>query len=344
VYEGEVALGDAWQPRFSLTKNTVRAIAVTREDLRSPQELFRGDIEGTGEITWSKMTSLNKGLEQFTTKAELVQWESFDGLKIQGFLYLPNDQGSKRFPLIVREHGGPSLAYGYKFEMEARYYASHGYATLLPNPRGSAGRGVRFLEMNRGNIEGDDYRDIMAGVDYCVSRGTADPKNLFVYGGSYGGYLVAWTVTHTDRFNAAVMDFGISNLLSCHGGEWNTYWEIFQFDIDPYKTRHLYEKKSPLYFVERARTPTLIIHGREDPCVPVAQSYEFFRALKELGVETELVVYPREGHGWMEKKHKIDAWQRHLAWFDGHRNGRSSQNRWSGSNLVEGEMKSKTLP
>jgi len=318
VYEGEEALGDGWQPRFSLAKET-KAIAVVKEDLHSPQETFRGDLEATGQIVWKKMTSLNSDLVKYPAKAELVQWESSDGLKIQGFLYLPEGGRTEKFPLVVREHGGPSLAYGYKFEMEARYFASHGYATLLPNPRGSAGRGVRFLEMNRGNIEGDDFKDIMAGVDHCVSRGVADPKNLFVYGGSYGGYLVAWTVTHSNRFNAAVMDYGISNLLSCHGGEWNAYWEVFQFDIDPYKTRHLYEKKSPLYFVEEAKTPTLIIHGKEDPCVPVAQSYEFFRALKELGIETELVIYPREGHGWMEKKHRVDAWQRHLAWFDGHR-------------------------
>ena len=208
--------------------------------------------------------------------------------------------------------------------MEARYFASHGYAVLLPNPRGSAGRGVRFLEMNRDNVQGDDFKDIMTGVDYCVSRGLADPENLFVYGGSYGGYLVAWTVTHTDRFKAAVMDYGISNLLSCHGGEWNTYWEIFQFGIDPYKTRDLYEKKSPLYYVTHVKTPTLINHGKEDPCVPVTQSHEFFRALKELGVETDLVIYPREGHGWTERKHRIDAWQRHLAWFETHKKGKES--------------------
>ena len=335
LYEGDVALGDLWQPRFSLTRGASGAIAVVREDLQSPLELYRGDLGSDGQIVWKKMTSLNGGLAGYPTRTELVQWESFDGLKIQGFLYLPDKKRDGGFPLIVREHGGPSLAYGHKYEMEARYFASHGYATLLPNPRGSAGRGVRFLEMNRGNIEGDDFKDIMTGVEYCLSRGIADPKNLFVYGGSYGGYLVAWTVTHSDRFNAAVMDFGISNLLSCHGGEWNTYWEVFQFDIDPYRTRDLYEKKSPLYFVEKARTPTLIIHGKEDPCVPVAQSYEFFRALKELGIETELVVYPREGHGWMEKKHKIDAWQRHLAWFDGH-----MKNGLAGT----GEAKSKATP
>jgi dipeptidyl aminopeptidase/acylaminoacyl peptidase len=155
-------------------------------------------------------------------------------------------------------------------------------------------------------------------VDYCVSSGLVDAKNLFIYGKSYGGYLTAWAVTQTSRFNAAVMDYGISNLLSCHGGEWNTYWEVFQFDMDPYRQSELFNKKSPIYYVRNVKTPTLIIHGKDDPCVPVAQGQEFFRALKELGVETELIIYPREGHGWQERKHKIDAFQRHLDWFDRH--------------------------
>jgi len=155
-------------------------------------------------------------------------------------------------------------------------------------------------------------------VDYCIEQQWADPKNLFVYGGSYGGYLVAWTVSQTQRFNAAVMDYGICNLLSCHGGEWNTYWEVFQFDIDPYNQSDLFNKKSPIYYARNVKTPTLIIHGKEDPCVPVEQAHEFFRALKGLGVQTELVVYPREGHGYQEKAHMIDSFQRHLNWFNEH--------------------------
>jgi prolyl oligopeptidase len=270
-------------------------------------------------ISWKQLTDLNEPLKKHSNIcAEMVEWKSFDGLSIQGFLYRPPRQGSEPLPLIVRPHGGPSLGYGCRFEMEARYYASHGYAVLLPNPRGSMGRGVKFLEMNRGNIEGKDFKDIMAGVDYCIEQQWADPKNLFVYGGSYGGYLVAWTVSQTQRFNAAVMDYGICNLLSCHGGEWNSYWEVFQFDIDPYNQSDLFDKKSPIYYARNVKTPTLIIHGKEDPCVPVEQAHEFFRALKELGIQTELVVYPREGHGYQERAHMIDSFQRHLNWFNEH--------------------------
>lgn len=327
LYEGEIGLADIFQPRFSISSEHGRkTVAVVREDLSSPVEIWSGEINPLKDtIAWKQLTEFNRELKEkySSMKTDLIEWESFDRLKVQGFLYLPPgvDKNflSEKLPLIVNEHGGPSMGYGHRFSMESRYYASHGYAVFLPNPRGSAGRGVKFLEMNRGNIEGDDFKDIMAGVDYCESRGWVDPRNEFVYGGSYGGYLVAWSVTHTDRFNAAVMDFGIPNLLSCHGAEWNTYWEVFGFDIDPYKQRDLFEKKSAIYYVEYATTPTLIIHGKDDPCVPLTQGNELFRALKELGVETEFVIYPREGHGWVERKHKLDAWHRHLAWFEKHR-------------------------
>lgn len=328
LYEGDIGLADIFQPKFSIssTGSGNRAIAVVREDLDSPQEVWSGEIDPLKDrINWKQLTEFNHDLKQKYSlmKGDLIEWTSFDGLKIQGFLYLPSGVDKnfleKRLPVIVNEHGGPSMGYGHRFATEARFYASHGYAVLLPNPRGSAGRGVKFLELNRGNIDGDDFKDIMAGVDYCEQRGWVDPQNEFVFGGSYGGYLVAWTVTHTNRFKAAVMDFGIPNLLSCHGAEWNTYWEVFGFDIDPYKQRDLFEKKSAIYYVENAKTPTLIIHGKDDPCVPLTQGNELFRALKELGVETEFVIYPREGHGWIERKHKLDAWRRHLEWFEKHK-------------------------
>ncbi len=316
--EMDIALGNRAWPKFSIDKNG-RRLAMVREELNAPAEVWCAVIEDNG-LKWTQLTHLNDSLLQYgEIKGELVEWSSFDGLKIQGLAYFPVGVRREHLPLIVRAHGGPSTCYGYRYEMEARFFCSHGYAVLLPNPRGSQGRGVKFLEMHRGNIEGDDLKDILAGVDYFVERGWADPKDLFLYGGSYGGYLAMWAVSQTERFNSVVADFGISNMLSMHGGEWNTYWEIFVFDINPYSQPDLYNKKSAVYYAKKIRTPTLIIHGREDPCVPVQQSYEFFRALKELGVETKLVVYPREGHGWQERKHKLDSYRRHLAWFEAHK-------------------------
>jgi dipeptidyl aminopeptidase/acylaminoacyl peptidase len=310
------ALMPQFQPKFSLSLNG-SSMAVVREDLQTPPEVWCANIQGNS-LAWKQLTQFNKPLLKWADlSAEPIEWSSFDGLKIQGFLYRPAT-ANVRLPLIVNAHGGPSYGYGHRFDMEARFFASHGYAVLLPNPRGSMGRGVRFLEMNRGDVEGRDFKDILAGVDYCIAQGWADAEKLFLYGKSYGGYLVAWAVSQTSRFNAAVMDYGICNLLSCHGGEWNTYWEIFQFDIDPYKQPELFNQKSAIYHVHNVETPTLIMHGREDPCVPVMQAHEFFRALKELGVETKLVIYPREEHGWRERKHMIDSFQRHLDWFNRH--------------------------
>jgi len=318
VSETETALAERGWPKFSISRDG-RYVAMVREDLQSPLEIWSAEIASKG-FRWKKLTDFNHHLLQSgDVVGQLIEYPSFDGLKIQALIYFPPGKARQELPLIVREHGGPSTCYGYRFEMEARYYCTRGYAVLLPNPRGSQGRGVRFLEMHRGNVDGDDFKDVMAGVDYCVKQGWANPKNLFVYGGSYGGYLTMFTVSQTQRFNAAVADFGICDLLGTHGGEWNTYWEVFVFDIDPYAQTDLYDKKSPIRYAKQIKTPTLIIHGREDPCVPVTQSYEFFRALKELGIETKLVVYPGEGHGWFERKHKLDAYRRHLSWFEAHR-------------------------
>ena len=305
-----------FQPMFSLGRSG-NAIAVVREDPVSQQEIWIGQISA-GSISWSQLTNLNhEQAEKLKGECRLVEWKSFDGTMVQGFLYY-NPGEDRRKPLIVNIHGGPSMGYGFRFNQQARYFLSRGFSVFLPNPRGSTGRGPAFSELNRGNIDGDDFKDILAGINYLTDAGLADPSNLFVMGGSYGGYLVAWAVTHSDIFNAAVMNYGISNLMSCHGTEWNIYWDEFLFDINPYREPEKYHRKSPIDYVKNAKTPTLILHGKEDPCVPVGQGREFFRALKELGVETRLLLYPREKHGWTEKEHIIDALQRQAEWFVAH--------------------------
>ncbi len=305
-----------FQPMFSLSRSG-NAIAVVREDPVSQQEIWIGQISA-GSISWSQHTHLNhEQAEKLKGECRLVEWKSFDGTMVQGFLYY-NQGEDRRKPLIVNIHGGPSMGYGFRFNQQTRYFLSRGFSVFLPNPRGSTGRGPAFSELNRGNIDGDDFKDILAGINHLADAGLADPSNLFVMGGSYGGYLVAWAVTHSDIFNAAVMNYGISNLMSCHGTEWNIYWDEFLFDINPYREPEKYHRKSPIDYVNNAKTPTLILHGKEDPCVPVGQGREFFRALKELGVETRLLVYPREKHGWTEKEHIIDALQRQAEWFVAH--------------------------
>jgi prolyl oligopeptidase len=314
--KGKFSVNPAIQPKFSFSSKS-HTLALIREDFQSPQEVWLGKLSES-KIIWAQVTHFNdKAKQLFDAIGGLVEWQSFDNTKIQGFLYRPAGKLQKR-PLIVNVHGGPSFAYGYRFEAQAKYFVSQGFNVLLPNPRGSMSRGTKFLEMNRGNLDGDDYKDIQAGIEYCIKHGYADPNNLFIMGGSYGGYLVAWAITQTNIFNAAIVNFGISNLLSCHGTEWNIYWEQFVFNINPYNKPEDYHRKSPIEFVKNVSTPTLILHGKEDPCVHISQGMELFRALKQLEIETRLIIYPREKHGWSEKEHILDALNRQLEWFAAH--------------------------
>ncbi len=250
------------QPKFAFSSIS-QSLALIREDFRSPQEVWTGKLS-ENKIIWTQVTHFNDSSKQlFEAVGELLEWQSFDGTKIQGFIYRPAGKLQKR-PLIVNVHGGPSFGYGYRFEPQAKYFVSQGFNVLLPNPRGSMSRGTKFLEMNRRNLEGDDYKDIHSGIEYCIKHGYADSNNLFITGGSYGGYLVAWAITQTNIFNAAIVNYGISNLMSCHGTEWNIYWEQFVFDIDPYNRPEDYYRKSPINFVKNVTTPTLILHGKED--------------------------------------------------------------------------------
>lgn len=305
-----------YQPQFSLNPSMMK-LAIVREDTENQQEIWIGEIVHNS-VVWTQETHFNANQKDLLRgNCQLVEWKSFDGEMIQGLLHTPSKRKEK-LPLIVNIHGGPSLSYGYRFEARTKFFLNRGFSVLLPNPRGSTGRGIRFSEMNRGNVDGKDFEDIRAGVDYLVKSDLADPSNLFIMGASYGGYMVAWAITHSKIFNAAIMNYGISNLMSCHGGEWNTFWDEFIFDINPYKDPQKYHMKSPINYVKDVKTPTLIMHGKEDPCVPVTQGIELFRALKELGIETKLIIYPREKHGWSEREHITDALERQAQWFADH--------------------------
>jgi dipeptidyl aminopeptidase/acylaminoacyl peptidase len=196
--------------------------------------------------------------------------------------------------------------------------AANGFAILLPNPRGSYGRGLRFAEANVGDMGGGDFSDILAGVDHCLAMGIFDPKRVYIMGGSYGGFMTAWAVTQTDRFRAAIMQWGISNWLSFHGTSDVSLWDSGQYRSDPYGPDSLQHRFSPITHVKQVKTPTLIVNGGDDTACPPSQSHEFFRALKERGVETELVIYPGEGHGLTQRAHVLDALNRYLDWFKKH--------------------------
>ena len=224
-------------------------------------------------------------------------------------------------PTIVCVHGGPTWNWGAYFsdsEPNAVLLASAGYACLLPNPRGSIGRGHAFAQEVIGDGGGIDFRDIMAGVDHCIAEGIADPDRLGISGLSYGGYMAGWAVGQTDRFRAAVAMSVVSNYVSFHltSEVWWYDQAILRGDWDDPASQ--YRERSPVTNARRCTTPTLIIQGAEDRCTPIGQAEELFHAIAESGTETELVVYPREGHVPLERAHALDAIERTQAWFDRH--------------------------
>jgi dipeptidyl aminopeptidase/acylaminoacyl peptidase len=295
------------------------ALLTTHQAHGLPPELARLD-ETTGG--WSRITGFNDELAEGIVFPDIrrLAWTAPDGLEIHGLLMTPRD-GDGPLPMIVAVHGGPTWAWSYYFsdsEPNAVLLADAGYAVLLPNPRGSAGRGHAFARAVIGNSGTADLDDIMAGVDLCVAEGIADPDRLGISGLSYGGYMAGWAITQTDRFGASVALSTIGDYVTFHltsevarydemilGGRWD----------DPAGP---YIERSPIFQMAGATTPTLVIQGQADRCTPVGQGEELYAALEAAGAEAELVIYPREGHVIVERAHAIDALRRTQAWFDRH--------------------------
>ena len=261
--------------------------------------------------------------DQFTrgtsfSEPEEIKFKSFDGTSIQGWLMKPVDwREDRRYPLILSIHGGPHGMSGYAFNSTFQVYAARGYAVLYLNPRGSSGYGQKFSDGTLREWGGGDYRDLMLGVDEVLrTRSWIDPERLGVTGGSYGGFMTNWIITQTTRFKAAVSAASVSNLISFYST--SLYQDLVhaEFGGFPWDDYDLLWRWSPLRYVKQAQTPTLFIHGEQDNDVHITQAEEMYTALKRRGVESVLVRYPREGHGLREPRHRVDALERTLAWFD----------------------------
>jgi dipeptidyl aminopeptidase/acylaminoacyl peptidase len=265
------------------------------------------------------LTSLNPDAPDPSTVGswESWTWTAGDGLEIEGLLLRPRE-GSEPLPLIVGVHGGPTGCWSWSytpFGALGALMAQEGYALFLPNPRGSAGRGQEFARANLGDMGGGDLQDILAGVDSLVEAGIADTNRVGITGGSYGGFMAAWAITQTDRFSCAVPLASVTDWRSFHHTTNIGRFDSLFLDADPFEVGGEYEVRSPVVQAKHCKTPTLLIHGKEDLCVPVSQAQEMYQALVEAGCETELVLYPREGHGLMERDHIEDAWTRMRDWF-----------------------------
>jgi dipeptidyl aminopeptidase/acylaminoacyl peptidase len=250
---------------------------------------------------------------------EVVRWKSFDGLEIEGVVTLPPPSIAKPpFKLLLMPHGGPHHRASSGAGFETQIFATNGYAVFQPNFRGSTGYGLKFLDADRNDFGGGDMRDILTGIEHLVDRGIADPKRQFVYGVSYGGFMTTWLVGHTSQFRAAVAQNSVTDLnVMWHLSDLQS-WTEWDMGGMPWEVAGRMREHSPLTYASKVRTPTLILHSLNDRRCPVAMGRMFHRALTEAGVETEMVIYPDEGHGIRQLPHREDVLRRTLAWFEKH--------------------------
>jgi len=247
-----------------------------------------------------------------------VRWRSDDGVEVEGVLVRPAGASEKAaLRTLVLLHGGPYQSrYTLGFNTMAQFMAARGYQVFMPNFRSSGGYGTAFMLRRRADWGGQDWRDVEAGVDSLVRWGLADGKRLGVFGHSYGGYLSAWAITHTDRYDAAVVSAGAPDLAALWAQSDVHRYRAYEFEGRPWESFDKWRRSSPIASIGAAKTPTLVLNGEADQRIPYPQAQETYQSLKFLGVPTEFVHYPREGHGIREPRHRADWYVRQAAWFD----------------------------
>ncbi|HWZ57737.1 MAG TPA: S9 family peptidase [Gemmatimonadaceae bacterium] len=312
-------LTDSWIVRSLSVSRDGSRVAFGLETPTASADVYVSDLKFGAP---KRMTTLNPQLADVALgETEVITWQSDGGTQVSGILLRPvGYTAGRRYPLLVEEHGGPTGTSLDDFKASVtspgQVWAGRGWAVLYPNPRGSEGFGERFMRANINDLGGGDYRDVMAGVDDVIRRGVADSSRMAFIGWSYGGYMTAWVVGHTSRFKAARMGAGMSDLVSMYGtSEISGYIGLFEGGMPSAATLEMYRRQSPLTYADGVTTPLLILHGASDPRVPPGQAIEFYRALRDRGKTTELVLYPREQHGFTEYYHLLDRMQRDSAWI-----------------------------
>ena len=295
---------------FSLSKGGAIAASVSSTD--RPYEVF---TSSGGRL--ARISHINDAwLGQFSwSTAEYVSFKSKDGTTVHGYMYKPVDYvAGKKYPTILRPHGGPVEEYEAEFFDLPQLFAANGYVVLLPNPRGSSGYGQDFCKAIFADWGNKDYQDDMAIVDYAIAQGIADPDKLAVGGHSYGGISTDFIITQTNRFKAAISWAGTAEITSMWGHDEYALDYITELGY-PWEHRDVWDRVSPFFKVKNITTPTLFLGGNLDWNVPILGSEQMYESLKALGRETELVVYPDEYHEFKAPSHLKDMYERYLAWY-----------------------------
>lgn len=271
-------------------------LAYVATSVTAPTELYVANADGTGE---TKVTSFNDRLnaEVEWPEAERFTYKSVGGLEIEAWLQKPAGyQPGRKYPVVLYIHGGPHSAYGEGWFDEFHNITGAGMFVLYTNPRGSSGYGADFTYSTRARWGMEDFQDLMKAVDLVSTRADVDSTRMGVTGGSYGGFMTAWITTKTNRFKAAQADRMISNWWSWYGVSDAQGLTEFEFLGKPWENAKLYDELSPIRYVNKVRTPTLIVQSEEDHRTPMADAEQWFMALKKQGVPVELVRYPRSTH------------------------------------------------
>lgn len=302
-----------------------RTFAAPIASATRPDELHVGTTDGR---RLRRLTNHNEKFDGVRFgRQERIQWESTDGLTIEGILVYPLDERPERhYPLVVMPHGGPEMAsldayFGLTWPQgPVQVYAAQGYAVLAPNFRGSLGRGVAFSRANQRDLGGKELDDILRGIDHLVAKGVADSSRVAIHGMSYGGYLAALAAgLHSRRFKAAIASAPVTNWMSYIGWYDNALHEtLAHWDLWWYEHPGLLWDRSPVAHIHRNWTPLLIDHGEVDDSSPPFQSQELYQALRFAGAPVRLVLFPREGHEYVEEPHMVDVMHRYLEWLDLH--------------------------
>jgi acylaminoacyl-peptidase len=302
---------------FTLANNSM--IATVRSTPNEPGDIVL--LPGYRQAEPVRLTQVNESLlsQYQLSPVEELTFDSFDGKNMQGWIIKPpNFDPAKKYPFILDIHGGPHAMDGVSFKHEFQIQAAHGYVVLYLNPRGSTGYGEEFGNIIHTHYPGDDYKDLMAGVDKMVEKGYIDPKKLCVTGGSGGGLLTAWTIGHTDRFAAAVSQYPVTDWITQAGTADGGYTHsALWMKTLPWDDPKQFIEHSPIFFAKNFKTPTMVITGEADRRTPIAESEELYFALKAQKVPAVLVRVPDESHGIRgHNSHYIDKIEYILAWME----------------------------